>query len=137
MLKLLIPIVDSRGAAEAARHSAFLFAERCVSMIEVVEVCKPIGHAHAGAKSRSGSLSPDRALSPTPLHQVCAILDDAGVPYTSRHGAGPTARVIAACVEAADVDIVVVDARGPGFLRKWTMLARLRRVCSVPVMLLH
>ncbi|WP_368698557.1 hypothetical protein [Paraburkholderia sp. BR10937] len=26
MLKILIPIFDARGTAEAARHSAFLFA---------------------------------------------------------------------------------------------------------------
>lgn len=38
VLKLLIPIFDRRGALEAARHCAVLFAEHCVSEVEVVEV---------------------------------------------------------------------------------------------------
>jgi hypothetical protein len=71
------------------------------------------------------------------LQQVCAILDDAGVPYTCRRVAGAPARVIAACVVAGDADIVLVDTNGLGFLRKWRLLARLKQLCPVPVTLLE
>ncbi|MFT4065763.1 universal stress protein [Paraburkholderia sp.] len=137
MLKLLIPILDRHGAAEAARHSAFLFAERCVSMVEVAEVLKVQHENTVAARSRRASPARREDWTPTALQQVCAILDDAGVPYTCRRVAGPPARVIAACVEAGDADIVVVDTNGLGFLRKWRLLARLRQLCTVPVTLLE
>ncbi|CAM2143870.1 MULTISPECIES: universal stress protein [Paraburkholderia] len=138
MLKLLIPIFDRHGAAEAARHSAFLFAEHCVSEVEVVEV---LGDASIDRSSAFWSPAElreryHRSMSDA-LARTCAILDDAGVPYTRRSVFGPPARSIAACVECASADIVVVDASRLGFLRKWGMLAQLRRLCAAPVTLLQ
>jgi len=43
VLKLLIPVLGARGATEAARHGAFLFAERCVSEVEIIEVLADAG----------------------------------------------------------------------------------------------
>jgi hypothetical protein len=137
MLKLLIPILDHHRATEAARHSAFLFAERCVSMVEVAEVLKVQHENTVAAHARRASPARREDWTPTALQQVCAILDDAGVPYTCRRVAGAPARVIAACVVASDADIVVVDTNGLGFLRKWRLLARLKQLCPVPVTLLE
>ena len=41
MLRVLIPVIDKDGALQAARHAVFLFAEHCVSEVEVVEVLDP------------------------------------------------------------------------------------------------
>ncbi|WP_233887322.1 hypothetical protein [Paraburkholderia flagellata] len=130
VLKLLIPVFDHHGAAEAARHSAFLFAERGMVEVEVVETTHRAGSDHAARTRR-------RRRTRDMLDATCAILKDAGVPYRLRHAAGPAERSIAACVECGGADIVLVDASHLGFLRKWMMLARLRRLCSVPVTLLH
>ena len=130
VLKLLIPVIDRHGAAEAARHSAFLFAERGMVEVEVVETIQRTA-ASNGARKRWQRHGRDM------LDATCAILKDAGVPYRLRHAPGPAERSIAACVECGGADIVLVDASHLGFLRKWMMLARLRRLCSVPVTLLH
>ncbi|MEM5404215.1 universal stress protein [Paraburkholderia unamae] len=129
VLKLLIPVIDRHGAAEAARHSAFLFAERGMVEVEVVETMQRAA-ASNGARKR-------KRHGRDMLAATCAILKDAGVPYRLRHAPGPAERSIAACVECGGADIVLVDASHLGFLRKWMMLARLRRLCSVPVTLLH
>jgi hypothetical protein len=128
VLKLLIPVFDHHGAAEAARHSAFLFAERGMVEVEVVETVQDVS---ADLRKRR-----QRRLSDT-LSATCAILEDAGVPYRLRHAPGPAERSIAACVECGGADIVLVDASHLGFVRKWMMLTRLKRLCSVPVTLLH
>ena len=49
MLKLLIPVLGHKGAIEAARHGAFLFAERCVSEVEVVEVLDELAQGRVAA----------------------------------------------------------------------------------------
>lgn len=130
VLKLLIPVFDHHGAAEAARHSAFLFAERGMVEVEVVETTQRADSNHAASTRR-------RRRTRDMLDATCAILKDAGVPYRLRHAPGPAERSIAACVECGGADIVLVDASHLGFLRQWMMLSRLRRLCSVPVTLLH
>jgi hypothetical protein len=138
VLKLLIPVVDQHGAAEAARHSAFLFAERGMVEVEIVET---VEDARADRSTRFWSSAELRARRRQRLRDTltatCAILEDAGVPYRLRHAPGPAERSIAACVECGGVDIVLVDASHLGFLRKWMMLTRLKRLCSVPVTLLN
>jgi hypothetical protein len=138
VLKLLIPVVDQHGAAEAARHSAFLFAERGMVEVEIVETVRDANAERPTRFWNSADLQArkQRQLRDT-LHATCAILEDAGVPYRLRHAPGPAERSIAACVECGGADIVLVDASHLGFLRKWMMLSRLKRLCSVPVTLLN
>jgi hypothetical protein len=49
MLKLLIPVLCKAGALEAARHAAFLFAEKCVGQVELIEVLDEVGEGRAVA----------------------------------------------------------------------------------------
>lgn len=138
MLKLLIPILDRNGATEAARHGAFLFAERCVSEVEIVEVLDEVGHDRSTAFRTLAELriSEKQAMRDA-LLRTRAILEDAGVPYTWKRVFGQPERIIAACAERGHADIVVLDASRLGFFRKWGMLARLRRLTRTPVTLLQ
>ena len=43
MLKLLIPVLCRAGALEAVRHAAFLFAEKRVAQVELIEVLEDVG----------------------------------------------------------------------------------------------
>lgn len=138
VLKLLIPIIDRRGAQEAARHGAFLFAERCVSAVEIVEVLDDFGRDRSVAFHSIGALRRrEKQAMQDALAQTRAILDDAGVPYTWKRVFGPPERVIASSAERSRADIVVLDASGLGFLRKWSVLARLRRLTHTPVTLVQ
>lgn len=137
VLKLLIPVVDWHGAAEAARHSAFLFAERGMVEVEIVETVQDARDDRSARFWPAAELRARKQRLRDTLSATCAILEDAGVPYRLRHAPGPAERSIAACVECGGVDIVLVDASHLGFLRKWMMLTRLKRLCSVPVTLLH
>jgi hypothetical protein len=78
MLRLLIPVVHHEGALKAARHAAFLFAERCVAGGELVEVLEPPEQGRMSAFHSPGALrlQQKRAML-SALKQTCAILDGA------------------------------------------------------------
>ncbi|WP_240655988.1 universal stress protein [Paraburkholderia phosphatilytica] len=138
VLKLLIPIVSRKGALEAARHGAFLFAEHCVSAVEIVEVLEEVGHSRTSAFRSLGELRrQEKDEMRDALLRTCAILDDAGVPYTWKRVFGPADRQIATCARRGNADLVLLDATGLGFFSRWGMFAKLWRLSSTPVTLLH
>lgn len=138
MLKLLIPVLGAKGATEAARHGAFLFAEKCVSEVEVIEVLDELAQGRVAAfHSRSDLHRSEKARSLDALMQTRAILDDAGVPYTWKRVFGPPEQTIAKYADKDHADIVVLDASHLGFFHKWAVLARLWRLSSTPVTMLH
>ncbi|HVE10135.1 MAG TPA: universal stress protein [Paraburkholderia sp.] len=138
MLRLLIPVIHRDGAQQAARHAAFLFAERCVSEVELVEVLEPVAWGRAAAFHARGALRLfDRRLVPSALAQTRAILDDAGVPYRSTQAFGPIAQTIAARAAQKQADAVIVDASQLGVLTRWWIIARLWRLTRTPVTMLH
>jgi nucleotide-binding universal stress UspA family protein len=138
VLKLLIPILDRHGALEAARHGAFLFAEHCVSDIELIEVLEPLGADRSSAFHSLAKLRRREAIEMRDaLTRTCAILDDAGVPYTRKRVFGSAVSVIASSVRQTHADVIVLDASRLGFLRKWSMLAQLQTRTSTPVTVLH
>jgi hypothetical protein len=138
MLRLLIPVVHQEGALRAARHAAFLFAERCVSEVEIVEVLEPIEQVRTSAFRSRGALrlKQKRAMLKA-LSQTCAILDDAGVPYHWTRVFGPMAETIGARAATEHSDLVIVDASQLGFLTRWWIVSRLWRRTSTPVTILH
>jgi nucleotide-binding universal stress UspA family protein len=69
--------------------------------------------------------------------QTCAVLDDAGVPYSWKRVFGPPERTIAQYAVTDHADIVVLDASHLGFFHRWAVLARLWRWSSIPVTMLH
>ena len=137
MLKLLIPIFDERGALEAARHGAFLFAEHCVSEIEVVEVLDDVEYDRTTAFWTIVMRSLQEDAVRNALNQTRAILDDARVPYTWTQAFGDPARTIAAYANRSCADIVVLDASRLGLVRKWSVLFGLRRFTRTPVTILQ
>ena len=138
VLKLLIPVLGARGATEAARHGAFLFAERCVSEVEIIEVLDDVAKGRAVAFHSPAALHRrEKQAALDALMQTRAILDDAGVPYTWKRVFGPAERTIAQYAEKDHADIVVLDASHLGFFHRWTVLARLWRLTSTPVTMLH
>ncbi len=56
MLRVLIPVINKDGALQAARHAAFLFAEHCVSEVELMEVLEPPDQGRASAFHSRGAL---------------------------------------------------------------------------------
>jgi nucleotide-binding universal stress UspA family protein len=138
MLRLLIPVIHHDGALQAARHAAFLFAERCVSEVELVEVLQPLAWGRAAAFHARGPLRLfDQRCVPSALAQTRAILDDAGVPYRSTQAFGPIAQTIAARATQKHADAVIVDASQLGALTRWWIIARLWRLTRTPVTMLH
>ncbi|MGF6656220.1 nucleotide-binding universal stress UspA family protein [Paraburkholderia youngii] len=138
MLKLLIPVLDDKGALEAARHGAFLFAEKCVSEVEVIEVLDDLTQGRVAAfHSRSALRKLEKERSRDALTQTRAILDESGVPYTWKRVFGPPERTIAKYAAKDHADIVVLDASHLGFFHRWTVLAKLWRLSSTPVTMLH
>jgi hypothetical protein len=138
MLKLLIPILNRAGALEAARHSAFLFAERCVSEVEIIEVLEETAQGRTLAfRSPSALHHREQRAMHEALTRTRAILDDAGVPYTWKRVFGQPERAIATCAERDRADLVLLDASRLGFFRKWSVLSRLGRLTSTPVTLVQ
>ncbi len=138
MLRLLIPVVGHVAALQAARHAAFLFAERCISEVELLEVLDDLGEGRAAAfHSRSALRRRETRLMRDALAQTRAILDDAGVPYRWKRVFGPPTRTIAAYIATDHADMVVIDGSHLGFFRRLAMLARLWRLSSAPVTMLH
>jgi hypothetical protein len=138
MLRLLIPVIHHEGALQAARHAAFLHAERCVSEVEIVEVVEPLEWGRAAAFHSRGALAlfDKRALF-SPMMNTRAILDDAGVPYRWSRALGPVAETIAAHAALQQSDAVIVDASQLSFLTRWWIIARLWRLTKAPVTMLH
>jgi nucleotide-binding universal stress UspA family protein len=138
MLKLLIPVLCKAGALEAARHAAFLFAEKCVGQVELIEVLEEVGEGRAVAfQSRAALRRHEKQSMREALAKTCAVLDDAGVPYTWKRTFGPPAKTIAAYAAVRGSDVMLLDASGLGMFRRWRVLAGLSRLSPVPITMLR
>jgi hypothetical protein len=138
MLRVLIPVTDKNGALQAARHAAFLFAEHCVSEVELVEVLEPFDESRAVAFHSLATLRlhEERMMSKA-MSQTRAILDDAGVPYQWTRVVGPVVKTIAARATEKQSDVVLLDASRLSFVTRWWLMARLWRNVHTPVTVLH
>jgi hypothetical protein len=138
MLKLLIPVLCKAGALEAARHAAFLFAEKCVGQVELIEVMDEVGEGRAVAfRSRAALRRHEKQSMCDALVKTCAVLDDAGVPYTWKRTFGPPATTIAAYAAIRGSDMMLLDASCLGPFRRWRVLAGLSRLSTVPITMLR
>jgi len=138
MLRVLIPVINKEGALQAARHAAFLFAEHCVSEVELIEVLEPPDQGRVSAfHSRSALRLQEKRAMLSALSQTRAILDDAGVPYHWSRVFGPVARTIATRAAEKRSDIVLVDASHLGFLTRWWIMNKLWRSMQTPVTMVH
>ncbi|CAH2932959.1 MAG: hypothetical protein CPSOU_6309 [uncultured Paraburkholderia sp.] len=138
MLKLLIPVLCQAGVVEAARHAAFLAAEKCVAQVELIEVLEDVGEGRAVAfQSRAALRRREKLSMRDALTRTCAVLDAACVPYTWKRVFGPAEKTIAAYAATNGADVVVLDASGLGLLRKWATLVKLWRLSPKPITMLH
>jgi len=138
MLKLLVPVLGSASAAEAARYAALLFAEECVSDVEVLQICdQPTRGRETAFHSQSELKRYEKKLARDALLQTRAILEAAGVPYRWKRVFGPPATTIAQHAAADHADVVLLDAKHLGSIHRWTILAKLWRLSPTPVTMLH
>jgi nucleotide-binding universal stress UspA family protein len=138
MLRVLIPVINKDGALQAARHAVFLFAEHCVSEVELMEVLESPEQGHASAFHSRGALRlQEKRAMLSALSQTRAILDDAGVPYHWSRVFGPVAGTIAARAAEKRSDIVLVDASHLGFFTRWRVMNKLWRSTQTPVTMVH
>ncbi len=137
MLRLLIPVVDQEGAAEASRYAAFLWLEHCVADVEVLEVLEPIDEGRAAAFHSRGTLRRhEKHVMLDALVRTREILDDARVPYQCHRVFGHGAKAIGEYARRAHSDVVLIDASRLNALRRYAMLAGLRRYTHTPVTML-
>lgn len=138
MLRVLIPVINKDGALQAARHAAFLFAEHCVSEVELMEVLDPPDQGRASAFYSRGTLRlREKRAMLSALIQTRAILEDAGVPYHWSRVFGPVAGTIAARAAEKRSDIVLVDGSHLGLMRRWWVMTTLWRSMQTPVTMVH
>lgn len=138
MLRVLIPVINKEGALQAARHAAFLYAEHCVSEVELIEVLEPQDQGRASAFHSRGALRlQEKHAMLSALSRTRAILDDAGVPYHWSREFGPMARTVAARAAEKRSDIVLVDASHLSFFTRWRVMNKLWRSMQTPVTMVH
>lgn len=137
MIKILVPVDGSANALAAVRHAAFLFRERGVSEIVLLNVQPALEGTRACAfHSLTDLREYERRQGEAALAGACDILDDSGVRYLTLIGVGEKANAIASAAESLQCDGIVlgmslwsqIKARFGGGLP-----AKLIRRTSVPV----
>jgi nucleotide-binding universal stress UspA family protein len=135
---MLIPVLDQAGAIEAARYAAFMFLERGISEVELLEVLEPVDQGRAAAfHSRSALVRQEKRAMLKALIDVRTILDEAGVPYHWKRVFGYRTKAIADYAAARQADVIVIDSSHMGFFRRLAMLALLSRRTVTPVTMVH
>jgi hypothetical protein len=138
MLRMLIPVLDHAGAAEAARFAAFMYLERCVAEVELLEVLEPVDQGRAAAfHTRSSLLRQERRTMLKALIDARTILEEAGVPYHWKRVFGHSTKAVAAYAATSRPDVMVIDASHMSFFRRLAMLASLSRRTATPVTMVH
>ncbi|MFM0341732.1 universal stress protein [Paraburkholderia fungorum] len=138
MFRMLIPVLDNGGAVEAARFAAFMFLERCVTEVELLEVLEPVDQGRAAAfHSRSALVRLEKQGMLKALIDARTILEEAGVPYHWKRVFGHRTKAIAAYAATIQPDVMVIDASHMGFFRRLAMLAVLARRTPTPVTMVH
>jgi nucleotide-binding universal stress UspA family protein len=138
MIRMLIPVLDNGGAVEAARYAAFLFLERGVTEVELLEVLDPVDQGRAAAfHTRSALMRQEKHAMLKALIDARSILEEAGVPYRWKRVFGNRTRAIADYAAQTRPDAMVIDASHMGLFRRLAMLVSLARCTVTPVTWVH
>lgn len=138
MIRMLIPVLDRRGAIEAARFAVGMFLERGITEVELLEILEPVDQGRAAAfHTRSSLLRQEKRAMLQALLDTRAILDDAGVPYHWKRVFGHSVQAVAAYAATTRPDVMVIDASHMGFFRRLAILASLARRTATPVTVVH
>lgn len=139
MLRVLVPVNGSAHALDAVRHAAFMFRDRCVSEVVLLNVQPPLEFGRASAFH---SLAALRKLEETSgeaaLRDARSILDDAGARYVAQIRVGDVAQTIAQAAAANDCDAIVMGTAGRtavGALLAGRLTNKLIRMSRIPVTL--
>ncbi|OTP78503.1 Universal stress protein UspA [Caballeronia sordidicola] len=138
MLRILIPVLDQRGAIEAARYAALMFLERGVAEVELLEVLEPVDRGRAAAfRTRSSLVRIEKRAMLKALIDARICLEEAGVPCHWKRVFGRRTQAIAAFAATYHPDVIVIDASHMGFFSRRAMLASLTRRTVTPVTMVH
>lgn len=138
MLRLLIPVLDDAGAAEAAHFAAFMFLERCVTEVELLEILEPVDQGRAAAfHTRSELVRLEKHAMLKALIDARTILEEAGVPYRWKRVFGHRTKAVAAYAATTHPDVMLIDASHMGFFRRLATLAALSMRTITPVTMVH
>jgi hypothetical protein len=138
MIRMLIPVPDHRGAVEAARYAAFMFLERGVTEVELLEVLEPVDQGRTAAfHTRSALVRREKRAMLKALIDARNILEEAGVPYHWKRIFGRWTKAVADYATIHQPDVMVIDVSHMGFFRRLAMLASLSRRTVTPVTLVH
>ncbi|MGF6777403.1 universal stress protein [Paraburkholderia sp. GAS334] len=138
MFRMLIPVLDHDGAAEAARFAAFMYLERCVTEVELLEILEPVDQGRAAAfHTRSSLARLEKRAMLKALVDARAILEEAGVPYKWKRVFGRRTKAIAAYAATTRPDVMVIDASHMGLFRRLATLAALSIRTITPVTMVH
>ncbi|KAB0643477.1 universal stress protein [Burkholderia latens] len=140
MLKLLVPVGHSPRSLQAVRHVTFLYSERCVSEVVLVNVQVPLEATRLEAfhpLSRLRAIEDKFACADLAMAE--RILREAGVRYSVVKKVGPVADTIAAVAAETGCDEIVVVGPRHGALHgvlsmfRRSVMSRLLRISNVPV----
>ncbi|MGF6921053.1 hypothetical protein OKW41_006490 [Paraburkholderia sp. UCT70] len=138
MIRMLIPVLGKSGVAEAARFATFMFLERCVTEVELLEVLEPVDQGRAAAfHTRSSLVRREEQATLKAMLDARTILEEAGVPYHWTRVFGHHTKAIADYATTTRPDVMVIDASHMGFFRRLAMLAALLTRTVTPVTMVH
>lgn len=138
MIRMLIPVLDRAGATQAARYAVHMFEAQGVTEVALLEVLEPIEPGRTAAFHTHGELIRlEKHGMLDALLAARAILDAAGVPYTSQRRFGQRLRTVADYAAITQPDVVVIDTSHMGWLRRLSTLAGLSMLTTAPVTMVH
>ncbi|UIF87610.1 universal stress protein [Cupriavidus sp. UYPR2.512] len=109
MIKLLVVVDGSDSSLWAVRHAAFLYRERSVSQIVLLNVQAPIENGRAaGYHSLAKLREREREDGEAALASAAEILEDSGVKYVAQIGIGSPANTILNAAQACQCDGIVL-----------------------------
>jgi nucleotide-binding universal stress UspA family protein len=112
MLKALVPIDGSEHALPAVRHIIRLVREHEPVDIHLLNVQPPFHGDVTAFVSKDSVHEYQREQGQKALGPACALLDEAGIPYTRHIYIGHPAEMIAACAKELRCDTVIVGTHG-------------------------
>jgi PTS system nitrogen regulatory IIA component len=137
MLKVLVPVDDSEQALRAVRHAAFMFKDRRVSQVVLLNVQAPLEQGRACAyRSLDALRKLEEEHGKAALRPACNILDDAGATYVAQIRVGKVVPTISQAAAANDCNAIVMSTAGRmaiGALMVAMLANRVARMSRVPV----
>jgi nucleotide-binding universal stress UspA family protein len=139
MSKVLVPVDGSKNALHAVEMVIKAISEGRSLEVHLLNVQPQIASGHARMYLRKDLLDEYYAEESTKaLEGAKALLDKAGIPYTSSHQVGQVPDVIAKYVKSQGCDLIVMGTRGLGTMKSMVLgsvATKVLHLVDVPVTL--